>query len=227
LPGQTINIVVPLQSQFDASADSTSPFRDTEDHLDSEDRSENVFDSLVGLTNRAVNRARDLDDKYKLSQKLQQIAQPAVDKLRLVDEKYQIVQTTSTKIHELDEAYAISARTTALVNAGVQRIREVDESHRLTQRATETGDRLYAFAREIDARFAVSATAARVVELTRNLLVAGFNKAVELDEKHNIADRAAALLAAGATVVANQVEKYTKPQSEVAEAVSGEAVATN
>lgn len=207
VPGQTINIIVPNQPQ--------QPEQEIIVITDPSSE-ETVFGSVLSLTGRAIAHAKNLDEQYKITEKLGEIAAPAMEKVRVVDEKYQISQKATAagtaaqaKIVEINDKYEISTRTNALVTAGAQKLRAIDEAHRISERAKSTGGTLVAYAREIDARYAVSATAARIVDLGRSAVVAGFNKAVEIDQTHHISERAAALIASGATVVANQVTRLT------------------
>lgn len=201
-PGQTINIIVPSQ-----------PIQEVV-YVESESQPESVMDSLLTLGGRAIAHAKNLDEQFKISEKFGEIATPAIEKMRVMDEKYQLSQKASAaqaKIVEIDDKYEISNRATALMNASLQRLRDIDEANRISERARLTGGTLVAYAREIDARFAVSATAARIVEVGRNALVSGFNKAVEIDQAHKISERAASMIATGAGVVANQVARLAPP----------------
>lgn len=217
-PGQTINIIVPSTQQVLV--------------VESDAQQESVMDSLLTLGGRAIAHAKNLDEQFKITEKFGEIATPAMEKLRVVDEKYQISQKASAvgvaaqaKLMEIDGKYDISTRTSAVVSASLQRMRDIDEANRLSEIARSAGGTLVAYAREIDARFAVSATAARIVDVGRNALVTGFNKAVEIDQAHHLSERAASLIASGASIVANQVSRLSSPAEEPPLVVAATAAA--
>jgi hypothetical protein len=128
--------------------------------------------------------------------------------MKEVDERYKVTETASSvgsqaraKLSELDEKYEISNKASALVDTTMHKIQEI--------KSGATNNRVVGYAREIDAKYAVSATAARFVEAGTQAIVGAYNKAVEFDQQHQLSERAAATIARGAHVVAQQVNKFS------------------
>lgn len=193
VPGQTIHIVVP------GEASGGSPEKNEE--------VESVFDQLQTLSVQALEHARNLNETFKISEKLAVIATPAVDKLRSIDEQYGVSKTTiavgaqaQTKLLELDEKYKIVEKTQSIIASGVDKVREIEESQGILARAQDAGAFILAYAREIDVKYAVSVTAARLVR-------EGASAIINFDKQHQVSSRTAALLASAADVLTDKLQK--------------------
>ncbi len=79
--------------------------------------------------------------------------------------------------------YAISSRVNKILAS-------LDSKLQLSTRAIRAEDAIIAFAKEIDARLAVSATSARVVVSGANLILGAYKRALLLDEKLSISSTA-------------------------------------
>ena len=83
--------------------------------------------------------------------------------------------------------YAISSRVNKILAS-------LDSKLQLSTRAIRAEDAIIAFAKEIDARLAVSATSARVVVSGANMILNAYKKALLLDEKMSISSTASSVV---------------------------------
>jgi hypothetical protein len=140
----------------------------------------------------------------------------AVETMKSVDEKYKISENVTAagaqakaKLVELDEKYELTNKTSALIQNTQQKMHDMDNGYRVSERVNNASTKVAVYVREVDSKLAVSATAGRIVQAGTAAIVAAYNRAVEFDQAHRLSERAAATLAAGASVVASKVSKLS------------------
>lgn len=86
-----------------------------------------------------------------------------LNKVTELDSKYEI-----TKIPLVVSGTAVAKKYAELALA---KAKELDEKHKIVEKAKEIGNRIVVYALEIDAKFAISATTARLIVTTSNAVV--------------------------------------------------------
>jgi hypothetical protein len=158
-PGQTINIIVPQTASVE---DGT------------------VFSSVEAVRDAAVQQAKILDETYKIT-----------DKVKALGETYKVTeraQALTALAQEYDAKYAISSKVNAYLTTGINKSKELDQTYQISTKAVVLGERIIAYAKEIDAKLALSATSARVVVAGANAIVLAWRKALAINEQHKITE---------------------------------------
>ena len=182
-PGQTINIIVP---QSAAADDGT------------------VFNSVEAVREAAIEQAKLIDETYKISDKVKQL-----DETYKVTERAQAIHASAlAKAQEYDSKYDISTKVNSYLTTGKNKAHELDQAYQLSTKAVVLGERIIAYAKEIDAKFALSATSARIVVGGANTIVAAWRKAVAINEQHKITQMAT-------NVVAKTIDTYNTVSTTV------------
>ena len=113
------------------------------------------FESLQSLIDASartgIDVAKGLDAKYKIVEKAQSYKTYAIDKVTEFDEKYDV------------SSYAFVGMGKSIIDGLVTRAQAINEQYKIVDYLKSTCDRVYAFAVEIDKKYSVSATSARLV----------------------------------------------------------------
>ena len=131
-----------------------------------------VFLSVEAVRDAALQQAKLLDETYKIS-----------DKVKALGESYKVTERTqalTALAQEYDAKYDISSKVNAYL-----------ATYQLSTKAVVLGERIIAYAKEIDAKLALSATSARVVLAGANAIVLAWRKALAINEQHKITEIAA------------------------------------
>mmetsp|Transcript_29177 Transcript_29177/g.27960 ORF Transcript_29177/g.27960 Transcript_29177/m.27960 type:complete len:229 (+) Transcript_29177:187-873(+) len=165
-PGQSVNIIVP-QNPNDTVANNT------------------MFNTVEGVKDAAVAQAKGIDESFKITDHLM-----SINNFYKVSERATAVQTAvHSKLEGIDTRFDISQRVMAVLNAGYTRAQAINESRGISQGAVKVGDKIIAFATEIDRRLALSATSARIVVTGANVVLASWRRALAIDAHLHLTER--------------------------------------
>lgn len=121
------------------------------------------FNSFKDIQDAAINNALALNSYFKIQERAVQAQTTVLNKVTELDTKYEI-----TKIPLVVSGTAVAKKYAELALA---KAKELDEKHKIVEKAKEIGNRIVVYALEIDAKFAISATTARLIITTSNAVV--------------------------------------------------------
>lgn len=121
-----------------------------------------------------------------------------------VDRNYHISQTAS----DWDKKYGISSHVYEFISPLINRAKSFDESHHITERVTTASKRFIVFAKEIDGKYAISATAGRFIEASASAIQAAVEVAVTIDNENHITERTSAAVHAAVNKVQEIDQQY-------------------
>jgi hypothetical protein len=181
LPGQTINIVVPRQTQAQANSQGGADTQDSSaggGAVSSDDVSaDEAGPARPGSGRWFSSKIKEFDSNYRISETIVKTATPAVEKLRTFEQDNKLSQKmeaglakTQETINWTDEKLQISKRTSSLCAMVSTKAAEFEQKTNFMGRLNKTGDAMFAYAREIDSKYAISATAASYVAKSREAL---------------------------------------------------------
>jgi hypothetical protein len=96
-----------------------------------------------------------------------------------IDSDYKITE----KVKSIDEKYEISSRTKTFLVPYVERAKDLNGEYKITEKLIAAGTTAIVFAREIDEKYAISASVGRFVQVSRNSIRKAIDKASELQSK--------------------------------------------
>lgn len=197
-PGQTINIVVPRQSQTinaepnvrPPSAGGGAASGDTCTDSAAADANEDAdAPKESGPLQWFSSKLKEFDTSYKVSETIVQTATPAVDKLRAFEEHYQLSQKvevglakTQETINWTDEKLQISKQSNSFYETVSAKYNEFEEKTNFMGRLNNSGNAMFASAREIDAKYAISVSTARFVKKSQDALLGLWQRAFATSE---------------------------------------------
>lgn len=117
------------------------------------------YDDLQSIIDTGVGAAQALNEKYSIIARATAFIDTATKKATEIDEKYKIS----------DSSIAQKALSTAEV--AVEKIKALNEKYEVVDKVKGAVDRLVVYAIEIDSKYAVSTTAARLVVSGVNAVV--------------------------------------------------------
>jgi len=159
----------------------------------------NVFNSLsVGITSGLTvvcDTAKEFDQKYKLSDKINEIHEKVTLNSKIIDEKYKITDrltTTSSNIEQsvknINEKYDLSTKATSIINTTATKVKEFDENYKVSEKFSEKLTQFYTFAVQIDEKYAISPTAGRIITASSEAVKKAYNSAIEYEREKKIID---------------------------------------
>jgi len=129
------------------------------------------FETLQSIAEATIAAAQGVDEKYKLTERALAAKDTVVQTAQNLDAKYQVSSNP----------YVVSAtdKVTSLVTAGVEQAKALDEKYEIVAQVKAVADRIIVYAREVDAKYAISATTARLVLNTVNTAAPYVEKVIE------------------------------------------------
>jgi hypothetical protein len=216
IPGETINIIVESEPKRQSTRDDPEVVTEVVDDFENK----TFVEALLTIGGRVLTRAKVLDETYKITDKIVEIATPAVEAAKTVDEKYKILEKSrvvgenaQTALQYIDSKFDLKGRAEVLLASTWQQLSALEKQNNILALAGSTGKVILALANEIDKKYAVSLTTVRLVGVGKYALVAVFQKALQLDAQLGVSDRTAAAIAAGAGLVAAHVTRFANKSS--------------
>ena len=121
------------------------------------------FNSLKDLQDAAVTKALALNSYFKIQERAATAQSKVLSTVTEIDAKYEISKMP----------LVVSGATIAksYLDLALAKAKEIDASYKIQERVQEIGNRVIVYALEIDAKFAISATTARLILSTSNAVV--------------------------------------------------------
>ena len=136
------------------------------------------FNSLKDLQDAAMTKAMALNTYFKIQERASKIHETA-----------SVAQNkVLTKVSELDAKYEISkmpivmsgtAMAKSYLDLALTKGKELDEKYKIVEQVKDFGNRVVVYAMEIDSKYCISATTARLIVSTSNNIVQTFTGAKE------------------------------------------------
>lgn len=121
------------------------------------------FNSFKDLQDAAISNALALNSYFKVQERALVAKDTLLNKVSEIDAKYEI-----TKMPLVVTSTALATKYAELA---MTKVMQIDEKLKIVEKAKEIGSRIVVYAMEIDAKFCISATTARLLVNTSNAVV--------------------------------------------------------
>jgi len=158
------------------------------------------FNTIKDLQDAAVTKALALNEYFKIQERAAVAQSTVLSKVSEIDAKYEISKMP----------LVVSGTTLAktYLDLALAKAKELDSNYKIVAKAKELSDRVVVFAMEIDAKYCISATAARLILSSSNAVVQTYATTQER------AKQSFSAVKESATKTVESVQERSKPAVE-------------